>query len=367
VKIPQARLHILIGWGANLFHRSLEILIIISVLAGSPSCRILILPRTGPLRAENALTSNWYVPFLLVAYTSANHYVAFAFHRVAYAERMKSVRETLSVIETLRSYQPKQHHSTKSTGSRTPVFSGFGFGGTNGGRDGRGRTPLDEKEHYHSLSSALKKASNTNEDSAGEEGDDEDGVHKVTKKNKGKQKRRSFRPSEREDSNNTLRTATTSELPSRPASPSETNPNTHADSDSPHRYPPSTGSGPASKHSWDEGDTTLVAAVKVIKTAMLHDARNIKNEEGSKAMAWNVNSEYEARVFFFLENPVFISSLIDIRSRDSQSRSTTTSKTVKGPGLFHPISILLSPLLPTQKRPSTCLTKTATAIFPARK
>jgi hypothetical protein len=212
---------------------------------------------------------------------------------------MKSVRETLSVIETLRKYQPKQHHSTKSTGSRTPVFSGLGFGGTNGGRDGRGRTPLNEKEHYHFLSSALKRASNTHEDSAGEEGDVEDGVHKVARKNKGKQKRRSFRPTEREDSSNTLRTATASELPSRPATPSEHNPNTHTDSDSPHRYPPSTGTGPARKHSWDEGDTTLVAAAKVIKTAMLHDARNIKgNGAGSKAMAWNVNSEYEARVIF---------------------------------------------------------------------
>jgi len=117
----------------------------------------------------------------------------------------------------------------------------------------------------------------------------------MARKNKGKHKRRSFRPAEREDTSNTLGTTTVSELPSRPATPSELNSNAHADNDSPHRYPPSTGH--ARKHSWDEGDTTLVTAAKVIKTAMLHDARNIEgNNAGSKALAWNVNSEYEARV-----------------------------------------------------------------------
>jgi len=89
----------------------------------------------------------------------------------------------------------------------------------------------------------------------------------------------SFRPAEREDTSNTLGTTTVSDYLQdqlRPLSSFEC----HADK---------------THHIgillvlvmreafWDEGDTTLVTAAKVIKTAMLHDARNIEgNNAGSR-------------------------------------------------------------------------------------
>jgi hypothetical protein len=179
------------------------------------------------------------------------------------------------------------------------MFSVLGFGGGSG--DDSGRTLFNEKEHFNFLSGALRKASTPHVDSEGEDGDIED-ANDGAAKNKGKQKRRSFRPAEREDTTNTLSSrakSPVSELPSRPVTPSGLNPNAHVESDSPHQYPPN--ASHVRRHSWDEGDTTLVTAAnnaaKVLKTAVLHDARNIKGKDaGLKALAWNVNSSYEAKV-----------------------------------------------------------------------
>jgi hypothetical protein len=199
---------------------------------------------------------------------------------------------TLSVIETLRKHQPKsKQHSAKSSGTRTPVFW-FGSGGGGGG------TPFNEKEHYNFLSGALKRAATPTPhvDSEGEDGDVEDGDGgRSKKKKKGKQKR-SVGPVEKEHSGNTLSNTVKSEVPSTPATPSGLNKNHHA-TDSTHRYPPSGSTTPARRNSWDEGDTTLITAAKVLKTAVLHDARNIKGKDaGLKPLAWNVNSSREAHV-----------------------------------------------------------------------
>ena len=215
------------------------------------------------------------------------------------------------------------------------MFSMLGFGGGDGSGDARGRTPFNEKEHFNFLTGALRRASSPHGYSEGEEGDVEDANDGAVKNNnKGKQKRRSFRPSEKEDMSNSFSTRTrspVSELHSRPVTPSGLNPNAHADLDSPHRYPP--GAGLARRHSRDEGDTTLVTAAntaaKVLKTAVLHDARNIKGKDvGLKALAWNVNSAHEAKVSNAILTWLVI-SLNDNQHRGSQSRSTTALKTVK--------------------------------------
>lgn len=177
---------------------------------------------------------------------------------------------------------------------------GTGGGGSNGTELG-GRTPFSEKEHYNHLSGALKTAAARRGDTDGEDGDIEDGDNGESKKNKGKQKRRSMRPAQREDSNNTLSTpgkSPSSELLySRPVTPSGLNSNAHH-TDSPHQYPPGGSATHVGGGSWDEGNTTLVSAAKVLKTAVLHDARNIKGKVASlKALAWNVNTSHEAKVF----------------------------------------------------------------------
>jgi hypothetical protein len=194
------------------------------------------------------------------------------------------------------------------------MFSVLGFGGGGGSGDVGGKTPFNEKEHSNFLTGALRRASSPHGYSEGEDGDVEDANDGAVRNSKGKQKRRSFRPSEKEDTSNSFSTRTrspVSELHSRPVTPSGLNSNAHADVNSPHRYPPT--ANPARRHSWDEGDTTLVTAAntaaKVLKTAVLHDARNIKGKDvGLKALAWNVNSTHEAKVSI----PILISLVISL-------------------------------------------------------
>lgn len=88
---------------------------------------------------------------------------------------------------------------------------------------------------------------------------------------------------------------TRSEASSRPDSPTpSTPPYARPGTDSLHRYPPSS---PQDEKDKDKAETTaLAAAVKVLKTAVLHDARNIRGKDsGLKALAWNVNSAHDAK------------------------------------------------------------------------
>lgn len=171
------------------------------------------------------------------------------------------------------------------------MLSALGFGGGEGTR-----TPFNEKEHFDFLSGALRSATPHGTDSEGEDGDVEDGGDKNGSKNKGKQKRRSLRPPDRADTSGTLSSTVkspASEFGSRPVTPSGLNPNRELDS--PHRYPPSPAR--SRRNSVDENEMTLAAAAKVLKTAVLHDARNIKGKDsGLKALIWNINSTHEAKV-----------------------------------------------------------------------
>jgi len=62
-----------------------------------------------------------------------------------------------------------------------------------------------------------------------------------------------------------------------------------------HRYPPSQ----SPRTSVDGVEATVKHAAKVIKHAVLHDARNLsgRNGEDLGSLSWNVNSAHEAKVF----------------------------------------------------------------------
>lgn len=92
------------------------------------------------------------------------------------------------------------------------------------------------------------------------------------------------------------------ELGMRPITPSDL---PFAESNSPHRYPPTPrhGSPRTSLDGSHEGGDTLLQAAKAIKSAVLHDARNIRGEnEGLSSVMWNVNSTHEAKVRIILSS-----------------------------------------------------------------
>ena len=151
------------------------------------------------------------------------------------------------------------------------------------------------------MSSALKKHQYRDED--GEDGDVEDGGG--TKSTKGKQKRADLKPSSRQDTSITLGSTDNgsnmprSDAPSVAGTYSGLHPSHNADSL--HKYPPTPSPARSRRSSLDDADGPLLNAAKVIKTAVLHDARNIKGKDSaSKALMWNVNSAHEAKVGFLL-------------------------------------------------------------------
>lgn len=220
---------------------------------------------------------------------------AFSFHRTAYKDRVDSLQEALAAIEKLRDYRPPVQSSRRSPGTRTPIF---GSGGPT--------TPFSEKDYFGYLSGALHSASMSGmhtyqraAPSDGEDGDVDDNVvggsEKSALKGKGKRDGRRWQSwlgkYSRQGSNATTVPDPSvgiemiaSPIQSRPMTPSGLNP---------HRYPPSPrGSVDVSG---ERGEATIVQAAKVIKAAVLHDARNVKGKEHER-MTWNVNSAHEAKV-----------------------------------------------------------------------
>ena len=239
--------------------------------------------------------------------------------------------------------------------------------------DGK-KTPFDEKEHFHFLSGALKKHQRRDSDSEDgdvEDGDDENGI----KSTKGKQKRTSLKPSAKQDTSTTPGSIGNSvnlphsEASSRAGTPSGLHPSHNMDS--PHKYPPISSPARSRRGSIDDADSTLINAAKVIKTAVLHDARNIKGKDsGLKTLIWNVNSAHEAKVDF-LSIYAIVSMLMMLYKlcSDWPKRSTTASKTVNVHTSSHRISI--QPSTPKKKLAnvsgSLIRTITATSLGPRSK
>lgn len=206
-----------------------------------------------------------------------SHAIAFAFHRTAYKERLDEVKKALQVIETLRNYKPKSSPRHKSNSSH-PMFATL-----------TGLNPFSDKEPHSLLSNRLRSESSAL--SEGDEADMEDGVKVKKKKGKGKLKQRqatTIVASEDFES-----AATTPEQYASAA----TTPATHSpvDKHTTHKYPP-TPSGPRSVDPHTEDPTIVVQAAKALKTAVLHDARNIKGATDElEALIFSVSSTHEAK------------------------------------------------------------------------
>ncbi|KAJ8457318.1 hypothetical protein ONZ45_g18356 [Pleurotus djamor] len=123
-------------------------------------------------RISQVVAFGFFLVLLVCIQRMLSHAIAFSFHRTAYQDRIDAVNTALSVIETLRDYRPKPPNSGSGprSGGRTPVLNalgmgslgfgalGFGKKGNKGrGDNGDGNPPLDEKDHYKSLDSALRR------------------------------------------------------------------------------------------------------------------------------------------------------------------------------------------------------------------
>ncbi|KAI0028303.1 Mechanosensitive ion channel-domain-containing protein, partial [Vararia minispora EC-137] len=207
----------------------------------------------------------------------ASHAIAFAFHRVAFKERIEDLRSRLRVIEYLRDYRPKKRRTARPhSGVRTPLAAFLA----------PGTTPVTEKMFSWTGSHHAGAPSGMHSD--GElEGDGEAGS--PSSKGKGK------RAEKRHSGQGKNKLSKLIDSPSRVGSPSAEN--AREQSESPHRYPPSRSDSP-SRHWQKEGDDAdMVAnAAKALKSAVLHDARNIQGRDATESgLAWDVTSPSEAK------------------------------------------------------------------------
>lgn len=231
-------------------------------------------------RLSQVVSFVFFLVLVICVQRMISHFVAFTFHATAYKERMAEVQTTLDVVEKLRDYKPKSSGLPRS-GARTPLFSGF-------------TTPFAEKDGFNFGSQNSRDRTLVDD---GAEADAE-GNGGSWRKWKGKGKHSKSSASQTLD-------------PSSPETPSENkqawmnyderNPSnamlSPGGGGSPHRYPPSRPDSRAgSRPGTPDQEATLVQAAKVLKSAVLHDARNIQgNNDHTAAMSWNVTSTQEAK------------------------------------------------------------------------
>ncbi|PPQ68772.1 hypothetical protein CVT24_007714 [Panaeolus cyanescens] len=249
-----------------------------------------------------------------------SHFIAFSFHRTAYRDRIDEVKKALDVIETIRAYRPKiPTHTPNKSGTRTPTFGFSAFGA------------LSEKQHYKMLHGALQNA--TPRSRPMPHFTDESDVDEANKTLVESSRRREHKKdnsrnrlswfsggggskpeeeyNEKQDASTTpprppfagkddidLRPIGTSQpqnSTSNPPIPSHLNPHRYPPSFSPRERSRSASPRPSVDH-MSTPDAAIKQAAKVIKNAVLHDARNLSGKsEGLANLAWNVNSSHEAK------------------------------------------------------------------------
>ena len=185
--------------------------------------------------------------------------VAQTFHKTAYKERLDDVGEALRVIETLRDYKPVKSHQKKASSSRASTFFPKVPSRPESRSGSRPPSPvMGFKDDGHM-------ADSENEDSP---------------KTKGK-RRSAFLLNPGGD----------------PKDLSVPMTNVHC-------YPPTPRSGANTptrrrdSHDVEDAGATAVVtqAAKVLKTAVLHDARNLKGKDGAeRALVWDVTNSTEAK------------------------------------------------------------------------
>ncbi|KAF5370064.1 hypothetical protein D9758_001387 [Tetrapyrgos nigripes] len=227
-----------------------------------------------------------------------SHAIAFAFHRTAFKERLDTLSEQLSAVEHLRNYKPKHTHHYRG--------SSLGLGLSSRVRTPGFGTPVIEKDYFNWGGAR-------HEDNAATDGDVEDADKTlVGQSKKGKRKSTPSWFASTSKSHSKKPTVTVEDVEhemgvlrnqgpsgSTPmlgdySPPSRNSPTTGSPS---HRYPPSHATTPSRTatpsprpstdgHREDTGGAgdTLAAAAKVLKSAVLHDARNIKGEDEDDGM-----------------------------------------------------------------------------------
>lgn len=210
------------------------------------------------------------------------HNKAFAFHRTAFKERLDTISEALKVVVTLRLYRPKHRSHANKPSRSAPLFSAFGLLPTSQERtaDSRSSTPR------HSRVGTLD-GFGEGETSPGHEADVEDADATLV--------RRSYKGKQRTSWLENQKRVTEPESMSRA--------DQHVTPESPHRYPPSPPKGRSFSDSSSDDDAAALVhqaahqAAKVIKTAVLHDARGIRGEidDDLGGLVWNVTSAHEAK------------------------------------------------------------------------
>ncbi|KAK2466332.1 hypothetical protein APHAL10511_001974 [Amanita phalloides] len=205
----------------------------------------------------------FFLALVICAQRMLSHAIAFAFHRTAYRERASALKEALAIIERLRQYRPKPP-TPRKPGSRTPVFGNS--------------SPMSEKEHYGFLHNALRnvmssdgkrKRVSTGEDIS--DADVEGNVQDSAMKRKGK-----------------ARMSDTGHV-SGSSSPERGSPATPPVS-AQHHFPPSI------EGSSTDASPPIFHAAKVLKHAVLHDARNIRRATSvSAGLSSSISSSKEAK------------------------------------------------------------------------
>ena len=213
-------------------------------------------------RVQQVVEFFFFLTLVVCAQKMVSHGIAFNFHRVAFKERLQEVESALGVIEALREYRPKQAER-RSRGFRTPLFSGL-------------TTPSAEKDGYFSGS---------------HHGHDDPDRTIVNTKGKGKDHSWFRTPSR----SNTMDFASSDhEMGTRQSN----SPVVRSGAETPHRYPPRNGDHETDSSEGGAGETIMQAA-KVLKDAVLHDARNIKGKETGNGLLGalaGVGSSAEAKV-----------------------------------------------------------------------
>ncbi|KIY72882.1 hypothetical protein CYLTODRAFT_343298 [Cylindrobasidium torrendii FP15055 ss-10] len=183
-----------------------------------------------------------------------SHAIAFSFHRTAFKDRLDVLAEALPAIEKLRDYSPPKHARHRSNGFRTP-----------------GLTPTLEKSGF------TWNASNNGHADEGMMADTEDADRTmVNTGKKNKTRRRMLFFSSKEPSQSSLEAAEMGVLPNRPAESRPVTPGSTV-----HRYPP-VDSRRSSDSDAINAQETIASAAKMLKSAVLHDARNIKGDDANE-------------------------------------------------------------------------------------
>ncbi|KAI6128463.1 Mechanosensitive ion channel-domain-containing protein [Pisolithus croceorrhizus] len=221
----------------------------------------------------------FFFALVFCAQRMLSHAIAFAFHQTAYRERLQELKVGLRVIEHLRTFKPKHKHAKSS--SHTPIFSALGFMAPFSG----------DKDPVGSHGNRQRPSPAHTMDNI-----DDAGAEHEAKGRKGKGKRKAREPKTFAQVVEKTPTETpASEYPS-PAPFVTSTDSPHEVLGTPHQYPPTPVRRMSGTDQQHEDFNPAVQAARVIKSAVLHDARNIKgsNYDLSKLVS-SVNTVQDAK------------------------------------------------------------------------